>query len=113
MQPDKRDAGYLEDMLEFSREAAAIAADRVAQELVRARALERMISLIGEAANHVSRDFQTAHAQIPWAEIIGERNWLVHAYRDIEWARLLDILEARLPELIQQLAAILATVPDP
>jgi uncharacterized protein with HEPN domain len=113
MQPDKSDAAYLEDMLEFSREAAEIAADRAAQELLRSRALERMISLIGEAANHISRDFQAAHAQIPWSEIIGQRHWLVHGYRDIEWARLLEVLEDRLPELIQQLAAILATVPDP
>lgn len=47
MQPDTRDAGYLFDMLRFSREAIEIAADTGAQVRSRDRGLERSISLIG------------------------------------------------------------------
>lgn len=69
MQPDERDAGYLFDMLQFAREALAITADTPAEiylaDLRSRRALERTISLIGEAANHVSRGFQAEHADIP------------------------------------------------
>ena len=44
MRPDLRDAGYLDDMLRFSREDVAIAADTVSKEQVRGRALERTIA---------------------------------------------------------------------
>jgi uncharacterized protein with HEPN domain len=112
MQPDLRDAGYLLDMLRFSREAVAIAADTGAQALIRGRALERTISLIGEAANHVSRDFQAAHPEITWSEIIGQRHLLVHGYRRIDMQRLLEIVETRLPQLIEQLVDLIPPIPE-
>jgi len=112
MQPDLRDAGYLLDMLRFSREAVATAADTVSIEQVRDRALERTISLIGEAANHVSRDFQAAHPEIPWSDIVGQRHLLVHGYRRVDMQRLLEIVETRLPQLIEQLADLVPPVPE-
>ncbi|HKS23512.1 MAG TPA: HepT-like ribonuclease domain-containing protein [Thermoanaerobaculia bacterium] len=113
MQPDLRDAGYLADMLRFSREAIAIATDAGGEvDLRSGRALERTISLIGEAANHVSRDFQAAHPEIPWSDIIGQRHWLVHGYREIQWARLLEVVETHLPELIRQLGDLVPPVPE-
>src|SRR5215218_8598330 len=99
MQPDKRDAGYLFDMLQFARESLAIAADVPAEvylvDVVSRRALERTISLIGEAANNVSKEFQRAHPELPWSDIIGQRHWLIHGYRDIESKRIRDVIENR------------------
>ena len=113
MQPDTHDAGYLFDMLPFSREAIAIVAETVASPELRRRGLERAISLIGEAANHISRDFQAAHPKIPWSEIIGQRHWLVHGYRGIEIKRLYEVVETQLPQLIQQLVDLVPTAPEP
>ncbi|SRR6266498_642078 len=116
MQPDKRDAGYLFDMLQFAREALEIAADTTADvylvDVRSRRALERTISLIGEAANNVSRDFQAAHPHIPWSDIIGQRHWLIHGYRDIELKRVRDVVERRLPSLIAQLLELIPPAPE-
>ena len=112
MQPDLRDAGYLFDMLRFSREASRIALDTGAQAESRDRGLERSLSLIGEAANHISRKFRTAHPEIAWSEIIALRNLLVHAYRRIDMQRLLDITETSLPPLIQQLVDLVPPIPE-
>ena len=38
------------------------------------------ISTIGEAAAHVSEDFQSAHPEIPWHKLRGIRNHLVHVF---------------------------------
>ncbi len=36
--------------------------------------------IIGEAANRVSREYQDAHPNIPWGQIVGLRNRIVHGY---------------------------------
>ena len=43
-------------------------------------ALLYSLLIIGEAAANISRDFKEEYGAIPWKEIIGMRNWLVHGY---------------------------------
>ena len=116
MQPNERDTGYVFDMLQFAREAldlaANVAINSPLDQIRSRRALERTISLIGEAANNGSREFQRAHSEIPWSEIIGQRNWLVHGYRDIELRRIRDVVDNRLQPLIAQLVALLPEPPS-
>ena len=56
------------------------------------------MEIVGEAATHVSEDTRRTHPHIPWAEIVGTRNWLVHVYLGIDlqlvWATVRDDLEA-------------------
>ena len=47
-------------------------------------ALVRLIEIIGEAANNISESCQTKYAKIPWRQIIGMRNRIIHAYFDID-----------------------------
>jgi len=48
------------------------------------RATERSVEIIGEAARHVSPEFIAAHPEIPWRQIIGQRNILAHEYGQID-----------------------------
>jgi len=64
-------------------------------------ALVRLIEIIGEAANHVSPDCQKAYPQIPWREIVGMRNRIVHAYFDIDLDVIWQVVIADLPELLE------------
>lgn len=50
----------------------------------------RQIEIIGEAAGKVSSETRTDLPDIPWPDIVGVRNRLIHAYFDID----LDILGA-------------------
>ena len=70
-------------------------------------ALTRVVEIIGEAATRVSQPSQQRHGQIPWPEIIGLRNRLVHGYDAVDMDILWNIVQQDLPPLIEQLEAII------
>lgn len=118
MQPDRRDAALLSDMLQFAGEVqvlvARIAPQDYLQDLATRRAIERCVELIGEAADHVSEGFRNAHPEIPWREIIAQRHRLIHGYRDVDPERIRNVVDRRLPALVEQVRALLPPVPpDP
>lgn len=71
-------------------------------------ALVRAIEIIGEAAANVSLECRNRHPQIPWADIIGMRNRLVHAYFDIDLDILWNTATTKLEPLIEQLDTIIS-----
>ena len=73
------------------------------------------ISTIGEAAAHVSEEFQAAHPEIPWAEMRGLRNRLVHVfdYEQINYDIIWDVATVELPNLEPDIRAALSTIPLP
>ena len=73
-----------------------------------ALALVKCIEIIGEAASKIDSGIQSSHPDIPWADIVGMRNRLIHAYFDIDFERVCDTIAADLPPLIAKLERILA-----
>lgn len=71
------------------------------------RATERCIEIIGESARRVSAGFQSRHPEIPWRNIIGQRNILAHEYGQIDHELLYHTAIEDIPILIQQLEALL------
>jgi uncharacterized protein with HEPN domain len=59
----------------------------------------RNIELLGEAARHVPEEFRVRAPRIPWREIIGTRNILVHGYFGIDDDILWDIVRNKVPQL--------------
>ena len=43
-------------------------------------AVIRELGIVGEAAYNVEEKFQEEHSRIPWGQIIGMRNRLIHEY---------------------------------
>ena len=74
----------LRHMLDYAREAAALTESRSRADLETDRlfnlAITRLVELIGEAANRVSAEDQQRLIGIPWAQIRGMRNRLIHGY---------------------------------
>ena len=104
MQPEERDYAYLWDMLEAAREVesmldqydlSAFLADHVM-----VRAIERTVEIIGESARRVSSSYQNSHPEIPWREIIGQRNLLAHEYGQIDHELLYKTAMEDIPALI-------------
>ncbi|GAF83259.1 unnamed protein product [marine sediment metagenome] len=58
-----------------------------------------LLQIIGEAARYLTEDFKENNKQIPWKEIIGFRNFVVHQYMDVKWEVIEKILYSDLPEL--------------
>jgi uncharacterized protein with HEPN domain len=57
------------------------------------------ITIIGEACRSLSSEFQARYTNIPWADIIGMRNILVHHYFGIDTDAVWSVVEHDIPEL--------------
>ncbi len=66
------------------------------------------LEIIGEASNHLSKSLRDRHADIPWADIVGLRNILVHQYFGIDLKRVWETVEIDLPILKKRIEEILA-----
>ena len=110
MKPENRDAGYLWDMLEAARETRelmqGVTLDALLSDIRTQRALERMLEIIGEAAGRISEPMRTAHPEIPWVAIIGQRNIIAHGYAVIDYGRLFATVANDIPTLILNLERI-------
>ena len=111
MKPEERDAAYLWDMLKAARDARDLLEGRsleaYLQDRVRRLALERALELVGEPARRVTQGFQSAHPEIDWRSIVGQRNVLAHKYGVIDHERLFKTGTESVPGLIEVLEKIL------
>ncbi len=72
-------------------------------------AVERQLIVVGEAATHISSKFQEQHPEIPWTQIVGQRNVLAHEYGEILVERIWLTATKSLPELLQNLEKLVPT----
>lgn len=72
-------------------------------------ALAKSIEIIGEAASNVSEEFIARHPEIPWPQIRGMRNRLIHAYFDVDLDVLWDTVTHDLPPLLATLQRIISS----
>lgn len=111
----REDSVVLRHMRDHAAEAAAIAQRRLRRDLdddrLLALALTKLVEIIGEAAARVSERTRDAHPNVPWKQIVGTRNRLVHAYDEIDLEILWRIVSVELPPLVEQLDAILREGP--
>lgn len=66
-------------------------------------ALTRAVEIVGEAAAQVSDSGRAELPAIPWRQIVGMRNRLIHAYFDVDRDILWDTVRLFLPELLGHL----------
>ena len=100
----------LRHMLDHAREATDLARLHSRSDLDTDRllglGLVRLLEIIGEAAGRISRDVQAQHSLIPWPQIVGLRNRLIHGYDTVDMDILWEILIHDLPPLIEALQSI-------
>jgi uncharacterized protein with HEPN domain len=99
-------------MLDYAKKARAMVAGRRREDLDRddtlQLALTRAAEVIGEAAGRVSETARNRHAEIPWRDIVGMRNRLIHGYDAVDLNLLWDTVAVDLPPLIEALERTLA-----
>jgi len=100
-----RDRAYFLDILESARLAltyvqglteADFLADVQCQDSV-----IRRLEIIGEAARRLSLQTRAAHPDIPWHEIIGMRNLMIHDYDDLDLETVWDTVQRDVPRLVE------------
>jgi len=98
-------------MLDAARKARRFVQDRERADLemdeMLSLAIIRLLEIVGEAAAHVSEPVQVGLPDIPWRQIMGARNRLIHGYFDVDLDIIWAILQDDLPPLIAQLEQLL------
>jgi uncharacterized protein with HEPN domain len=82
--------------------------EALSQNTMLAYAVIRAITIVGEAANQTSLEFQLAYPEIPWHNIIGMRNRIVHGYSSVDLDIVWEVATRNLPTLIPILEQILS-----
>lgn len=98
---------YLDELIEAAENALRFAAGRGREEFQPGQlvfeAVVRQIEIIGEAATHLPEEIRAQAPAVPWANLIGMRNRLIHGYfaidPDIVWSVVHDKLPALIPEI--------------
>ena len=102
----------LVDMLIHAREAVDLSDQKdLANDRVFQLAMQKLVEIVGEAANRVSQKTRHGHPGISWSQIIGTRNRLTHGYDDVNLDILWEIIDSDFPPLIQQLQDIVGDEP--
>lgn len=71
-------------------------------------ALIRLIEVIGEAAKYVSQQTRDRLPEIPWGQVTGTRDRLIHGYPTVDLNIVWEIVNDDLPPLIQSIQEFLA-----
>jgi uncharacterized protein with HEPN domain len=72
-------------------------------------AILRELAIIGEAANRISEKTKKRFPDIPWPDIIGMRNRLIHAYFDVDHDIVWKTVRNDLPVFRSQLKRSIAS----
>jgi uncharacterized protein with HEPN domain len=97
----ERATGYIQEL----DNVAALVHDHKTQ-----AAVIRNIEIIGEAASRIQRqapEFVTAHPALPWNQMRGMRNRMIHHYFDVNVDLLWSTVKEDLPRLKQQIDSLL------
>lgn len=68
---------------------------------------------MGEAVKRVSPEMQAAHPEIPWADLAGFRDVLIHQYFRVDLEIVWALIERRVAELRSDVARLLAALGHP
>jgi uncharacterized protein with HEPN domain len=107
----KNDAVYLHHILDAINRiqgyTAGVSYDQFLQDSLLQDGVVRQLEIIGEAAKNVSSTFRDAHPELPWRQMTGTRNKLIHGYFEVNLFIVWDTVQSDLPPLKQQVERII------
>lgn len=97
------------DIASFTQEGRnAFMADRRTQS-----AVIRQLEIIGEAVKNLSSELKASEPGVPWRQIAGTRDRLIHAYFSVDLDAVWAMVERDIPALYADVGRLLAgTAPD-
>ena len=106
----KDDISYIEHILQaidrINKYTQGISRTDFDQNEMLQDAIIRNIEIIGEATKNVSENFKKTYTDIPWREMAGMRDKLIHDYIGTDLEVVWKTLELDLPKLENHLKAI-------
>jgi uncharacterized protein with HEPN domain len=106
---DYRD--YLRDIVDHAAKAegfiAGVHFEAFRENEEKVFAVVRALEVIGEAAARLPQAFRTRYPDVPWANMAGMRNKLIHAYFGIDVAVVWETVKEKLPSIRESVSLIL------
>lgn len=107
----QRDKEYLLDILEAAKLALEYVRGKTREEFFNdlqcQDAVIRRLEVIGEAARRISEETQASYPDLPWSDMIGMRNVMIHEYDDVDLVIVWETVHNDLPQLIDSLEKII------
>jgi uncharacterized protein with HEPN domain len=110
-----RDYGlYLEDILEAIRRienyTTSLTYEKFAKDNKTVDAVMRNLEIIGEATKQIPDDVRAKHPKIPWKDMAGMRDRLIHKYFGVALDVVWKTINVRLPEIKPLIEGALASM---
>ena len=70
--------------------------------------IERMLTIIGEAAKNISPQLRKEYPDIPWKATAGMRDKIMHHYFGVDYEAVFETIRVDLPHLKQGIKTILS-----
>lgn len=101
---------FLEHILEAINLIEEYIKDKKKSDFLESKQLQdsviRRIEIIGEAIKNIPDDFKNTHENIPWKEITGMRDILIHQYFGVDLELTWEVIITDLPTLKKQIISI-------
>ncbi|MEW6069418.1 MAG: DUF86 domain-containing protein [Candidatus Thermoplasmatota archaeon] len=106
----KKDKAYLKDILDAVSDIEGFIKDLTPEQFYKNKekqyAVLRALEIIGEATKNLSKELRKKYVQIPWRDIAGMRDKLIHEYFGVKLELVWNTVKNKLPELKNQIAMI-------
>lgn len=110
-----RDLDYAADILAAARLALSyvegVSYQTFLDDTMRQDAVVRELLIIGEASKRLSDEFKASHPDIPWRQMAGMRDILVHAYDHVDLDEVWRVAADELTSLIAAIEPIVEAEP--
>ncbi|MEM4204145.1 MAG: DUF86 domain-containing protein [Candidatus Methanomethylicaceae archaeon] len=70
-------------------------------------AVMRKLEIIGEAVKQIPDEVRQKHSQVPWKEMAGMRDKLIHFYFGVDYHLVWKAITERLPQVKQEIQKVL------